>query len=79
MKKIESKYINLDKRLRGIKSDQEDNFQEYGTRVFGFGYPIIVIKLDNNKKIKSPLIIWNLTLETHKVEKKSYYIKKRRR
>ena len=75
--KLKSNYIKLQKRFKRICSIYEDNLQEYGTRVFGFGYPIIVIKRkSDNKKIKAPLIIWNLSIKHNKALKDSWIIKR---
>ena len=52
--------------------DNKDNFLEYGTKVFGFGYPILLRRStkDPDKIINAPLFIWNLGIE--KVENQLY-------
>ena len=74
--KNRNKFMSLKKRLSYLLSNQEDNFKEYGTRVFGFGYPCIVIEQERGEKIKAPLIIWNLNLENCKSKKDTWIIKR---
>lgn len=52
------------RRLNNITYDLKNEFQEYGTKSLGFGYPIVLLKdpNDNKKLIAAPLIIWYLDL-----------------
>jgi very-short-patch-repair endonuclease len=55
----------LSKRLNSLCAENEDNFKEHGIKTFGFGFPIIIkrSKIDPNKVIKAPLLIWNLDIQ----------------
>ncbi|MCX6810133.1 MAG: hypothetical protein NTY30_00080, partial [Candidatus Berkelbacteria bacterium] len=68
----------ITKRLNAIVIEKEDNFLEFGLKNFGFGYPLL-IKRDQNdptKIIKAPLFIWNLDIERSYQNKNSWIIKK---
>lgn len=51
-------------RLKNIHFDQEEDFLEHGTRSFGFGYPLLAIRSEHDKKrtILAPLFIWSLDI-----------------
>lgn len=66
------------KRLNTLVIENEDNYLEYGIKNFGFGYPIL-IKRDQNdpsKIIKAPLYIWQLDVERSYQNKNNWTIKK---
>lgn len=68
----------ITKRLNAIVIEKEDNFLEFGLKNFGFGYPLL-IKRDQNdptKIIKAPLFIWSLDIERSYQNKNSWTIKK---
>lgn len=52
------------RRLNNITYDLKNEFQEYGTKSLGFGYPIVLLRDPNDQKklIAAPLIIWYLDL-----------------
>lgn len=68
----------LAKRLNTLVIENTDNFLEFGLKNFGFGYPLL-IKRDQNdpsKIIKAPLFIWHLDIERSYQNKNSWTIKK---
>lgn len=52
------------KRLSSITIEHNDHYEEHGTKTFGFGYPILLVKDPKNPKkiVKAPLIIWSLNI-----------------
>ena len=75
--KIKQSYSKLKKRLITICSNQEDNISEYGVGVFGFGYPILIKKRENDgKMIKAPLVIWNLQIKQTNKKKDTWIIER---
>ncbi|MEI8060896.1 MAG: AAA domain-containing protein [Candidatus Berkelbacteria bacterium] len=72
------KLVLISKRLNALVIEKEDNFLEFGLKNFGFGYPIL-IKRDQNdptKIIKAPLFIWHLDIERSYQNKNNWTIKK---
>ncbi|MEI7426334.1 MAG: AAA domain-containing protein, partial [Candidatus Moraniibacteriota bacterium] len=68
----------ITKRLNSLVIENTDNFLEFGLKSFGFGYPLL-IKRDQNdpsKIIKAPLFIWNLDIERSYRNKNCWTIKK---
>lgn len=66
------------KRLNTLVIENTDNFLEFGLKNFGFGYPLL-IKRDQNdpsKIIKAPLFIWHLDIERSYQNKNCWTIKK---
>jgi superfamily I DNA and/or RNA helicase/very-short-patch-repair endonuclease len=55
----------LSRRLNNISYDLKNEFQEYGTKSFGFGFPTLVIKnpKQRGKVLVAPLLIWYLDLK----------------
>lgn len=68
----------ISKRLNTLVMENEDSFLEFGLKNFGFGYPLL-IKRDQNdptKIIKAPLFIWRLDVERSYQNKNNWTIKK---
>jgi superfamily I DNA and/or RNA helicase/very-short-patch-repair endonuclease len=57
--------VILSRRLNNIAYDLKNEFQEYGTKSFGFGFPSLVISNPNqpDKVVVAPLLIWYLELK----------------
>ncbi|MDI9347374.1 MAG: AAA domain-containing protein [Methylacidiphilales bacterium] len=55
----------LIRRLENIYNENEDNFLEFGFKNFGFGFPLLVkrSRIDPDKIIHAPLLIWSLELK----------------
>ena len=62
---IQENFDRIAKRLDTINHQNNDDYQEYGVRTFGFGYPLVIrrSKQNPNKVVKAPLIIWRMYLE----------------
>lgn len=64
----EKEYRNLQgitrRRLNNMSYEIRNEFQEYGTKSFGFGYPIVLIRdsRDRKKVLAAPLVIWYLDI-----------------
>jgi len=72
------KLVLISKRLNALVIEKEDNFLEFGLKNFGFGYPLL-IKRDQNdptKIIKAPLFIWHLDIERSYQNKNNWTLKK---
>lgn len=50
------------RKLDAMSYQQRDEFMEYGIKTFGFGYPLL-IKVEEDRILKAPLLIWQLELE----------------
>jgi len=68
----------LAKRLNTMVIEKEDNYLEYGLENFGFGYPLLVKRDQNDptKIIKAPIFIWHLDIERSYQNKNNWTIKK---
>lgn len=57
--------VILCRRLNNIAYDLKNEFQEYGTKSFGFGFPSLAISNPNypDKVVIAPLLIWYLDLK----------------
>jgi hypothetical protein len=66
------------RRLSSITIENEDYYEEHGTKTFGFGYPIMLIKdpKDPSKIIKAPLIIWSLNIQRNLKQENQWVIKR---
>ena len=63
--KVEADLINkIIKRLNFMCIQEQDLFQEEGTKTFAFGYPILIKRdpLNPKKIIKAPIAIWYLEI-----------------
>jgi hypothetical protein len=67
------------RRLSSITIENNDHYADHGTKTFGFGYPIILLKDPNNPNniIKAPLIIWSLDIEREFNSKNQWVIRKK--
>lgn len=73
-----NKLTLISKKLNNIVIENEDSFLEFGLKNFGFGYPLL-IKRDQNdptKIIKAPLFIWDLDITRSYQNKNHWTIKK---
>ena len=68
----------LFKRCRSILFDNNEDFAEHGTQSFGFGYPLIALRSqqDKTRVIIAPLFIWYLHIETEPNNHSSYILKR---
>jgi superfamily I DNA and/or RNA helicase len=66
------------RRLSSITIENNDHYADHGTKTFGFGYPIILIKDPNDPDniIKAPLIVWSLDIERDFNNKNQWVIRK---
>ena len=55
----------LSKRLNRLNTYNKEDYQEYGYESFGFGFPIVVFRPqeDPDKLIRAPLFIWHLSIK----------------
>jgi hypothetical protein len=67
------------RRLSSITIENNDHYADHGTKTFGFGYPIILIKDPSNPDniIKAPLIVWSLDIEQDFNNKNQWVIRKK--
>lgn len=67
------------RRLSSITIENNDHYEDHGTKTFGFGYPIILIKDPSNPDniIKAPLIVWSLDIEQDFNNKNQWVIRKK--
>jgi superfamily I DNA and/or RNA helicase/very-short-patch-repair endonuclease len=68
----------LTKRLNSLVIENNDNYQEFGIKNFGLGYPILIKRdrADPSKIIKAPLFLWYLDVERSIQNKNTWHIKK---
>jgi len=67
------------RRLSSITIENNDHYADHGSKTFGFGYPIILLKDPNNPDhiIKAPLIVWSLDIERDFNNKNQWMIRKK--
>lgn len=67
------------RRLSSITIENNDHYADHGTKTFGFGYPIILLKdpNDSDNIIKAPLIVWSLDIERDFNNKNQWVIRKK--
>jgi len=67
------------RRLSSITIENNDHYADHGTKTFGFGYPIMLIKDPNdaNNIIKAPLIVWSLDIEQNFNKKNQWVVRKK--
>jgi len=55
----------LSKRLNHLNNYNKEDYQEYGYKSFGFGFPVVVFRPQESpeKLIRAPLFIWHLSIE----------------
>jgi very-short-patch-repair endonuclease len=60
----------VSKRLTSILYENDDNYLEHGIKTFGFGFPILIYKPQNDpsKTINAPIFIWKLDLKRDRNE-----------
>lgn len=66
------------RRLNSLYYREMDEFAEYGTLSFGFGYPLLVKRDPSNpaRILKAPLFIWHLQIERNTQKSNSWVIKR---
>lgn len=66
------------KRLNRIIFQNEDNYLEFGTENFGIGYPLLIKKNKQDKRIiKAPLLIWQLDIQRSKKRSDEWIISRK--
>lgn len=66
------------KKLNTLYYQEQDEFAEYGTLSFGWGFPLLLIKDPGNpaKTLKAPLLIWKLDIDKNTSNSNSWTIRR---
>ena len=71
-------YNKMKTKLKTLEIENNDNFMEFGIKNFGFGFPLLIKRSEENKSqvIKAPLFIWNLDIKKSPNKKDTWIIER---